>query len=394
MNPELTGWTGPEGLPRFDLIADTDFAPAFAAELTRAEAAMEAIAANPDPADFDNTIAALETAEAGLERVLSVFFTLAAADSNPAREALQRDFAPRLAAYNSKTGMDPRLYARVRTVAANADALKPEDRRITELALRDLTRAGAGLQGNARERMAGIRSRLAVLSTQFAQNVLTDERDYILPVSDDQLEGLPDWLIRSMRAAAKERGYQGQVVTLNRSLIVPFLEHATDRALRETAFKAWAARGSGQGAGGMATDNLSIIPEILALRHERAQLLGYADFAAFKLEPEMAGSAKRVEDLLNEVWKPARKRAAEDEAKLTAMAREDGVNGPLEPWDWRLYAARRRRKEHDLDPAEVKPYLTLDAMLGAVFDVANRLFGLEFQPVEAPSGRRMFGRGG
>lgn len=384
MNRELTVWTGPDGLPRFDLISDEDFAPAFEAELTRAEAAMEVIAASSEPASFENTIAALETAEEGLERVLSIFFTLAAVDSNPAREALQRDFAPKLAAYNSRTSMDPRLFERVRTVAANADALEPEDLRITELALRDLTRAGAGLQGKARDRMAEIRSRLAVLSTEFAQNVLTDERDYILPVADDRLEGLPDWLLRSMRAAAKERGHQGQVVTLNRSLIVPFLEHATDRALRETAFRAWAARGSGQGAGGVATDNLSIIPEILALRHERAQLLGYADFAAFKLEPEMAGNAERVEELLKQVWKPARKRAAEDEAKLTAMAHQDGVNGPLEPWDWRFYAARLRRQEHDLDPAEVKPYLTLDAMLGAVFDVANRLFGLEFQPIEAP----------
>lgn len=384
MNPELTRWTGPKGLPRFDLIADEDFAAAFDAELTRAEAAMEAIAANPEPATFDNTLAALETAEEGLNRMLAVFYTLASVDSNPARQALQRDFAPRLAAYGSKTSMDPRLYARVKAVAEGAAALPPEDRRITELALRDLTRAGAGLDGVARDRMAEIRSRMAVLTTEFAQNVLEDERDYVLPVADDRLEGLPDWLIRAMRAAARERGLDGQVVTLNRSLIVPFLEHAGDRALREVAFKAWAARGSGQGAGGEGTDNLPIIAEILALRHERAQLLGYSDFAAYKLEPEMAGSAERVQELLGQVWQAARKRAAEDEARLTAMAREDGVNGVLEPWDWRLYAERLRRAQHDVDPAEVKPYLTLEAMLAAVFDVANRLFSLEFQPVEAP----------
>ncbi|WCR11570.1 M3 family metallopeptidase [Paracoccus stylophorae] len=384
MNPELTRWTGPEGLPRFDRISDTDFAPAFDRELAAAEAAMEAISANPAPATFQNTVAAMETADEGLNRVLSIFYTLASVDSNPARQALQRDFAPRLAEYGSRTGMDPRLYARVKAVAEDAATLAPQDRRITELALRDLTRAGAGLTGQARARMTEIRSRMAVLTTQFAQNVLADERDYVLPVADDRLGGLPDWLIASMRAAAKERGLDGQIVTLNRSLIVPFLEHAEDRALREVAFRAWTARGTGEGAGGADTDNLPLVEEILALRHERAQLLGFADFATYKLAPEMAGSPDRVEDLLMQVWTPATRRAAEDEERLTALARKDGVNGALQPWDWRFYAERLRQDTHRVDPAAVKPYLTLDAMLGAVFDVAHRLFGLEFQPVEAP----------
>ncbi len=384
MNSELTYWTGPAGLPRFDLIADQDFAPAFDRELATAEAAIEAIAANPAPATFANTVAAMETAEDGLNRMLSVFYTLANVDSNPLRESLQRDFAPRLAAYGSKTGMDPRLYARVKAVAQDGDALPPQDRRITELALRDLTRTGAGLTGGARDRMAVIRERMAVLTTQFTQNVLTDERDFVLPIPDDRLGGLPDGLIRAMRAAARERGLQGQIVTLSRSLIVPFLEHASDRALREVAFRAWGARGSGAGAGGAATDNLPLVAEILSLRHERAQLLGYADFAAYKLEPEMAGSADRVQELLEQVWHPARQRADSDAAKLTAMLRDDGVNGPLEPWDWRIYAERLRQREHDFDADQVKPYLTLDAMLAAVFDVANRLFRLDFQRIDAP----------
>ena len=379
MNPELTDWTGPHGLPRFDSIKDADFDPAFAEELARAEAAIDAIAANPEPPTFDNTVAAMETAEEGLNRVLSVFYTLASVDSNPARQALERDFAPKLAAYNSRTGMDPRLYERVANVVERRDDLPPQDRRITELSVRALKRSGAGLSGNARARMAEIRSRFAVLTTQFSQNVLADERDYVLSVADDRLQGLPDWLVTSMRAAARERGLPGQVVTLSRSLIVPFLEHADDRDLREIAFRAWAARGSGEGAGGAETDNIGVLTEILALRHERAQLLGYADFAAYKLEPEMAGSAERVKTLLSEVWDTARKRAAEDETKLTELLHADGVNGALEPWDWRFYAERRRQAEHDLDDSAVKPYLTLEAMIGAVFDTAHRLFGLEFE---------------
>ena len=384
MNRELLQWSGPEGLPRFDLIRDTDFAPAFDQQLAAAEAAAEAIAANPEPPSFANTVAAMETADEGLNRVLSIFYTLASVDSNDARQALQRDFAPRLAEYGSRISMDPRLYARVKAVADNVAGLSPQDARITELALRDLTRAGAGLDADARARMAQIRSRMAVLTTQFTQNVLTDERDFVMAIPDDRLQGLPDWLLRSMRAAAKERGMTGQVVTLNRSLIVPFLENATDRALRETAFKAWTARGSGAGAGGEATDNLPLVAEVLALRHERAQLLGYADFASWKLETQMARTPDRVQDLLSQVWTAARARADGDATKLTAMLRDDGVNDALQAWDWRLYAERLRRRDHRIDPDQVAPYLTLDAMLGAVFDVAEHLFGLEFQPVDAP----------
>ncbi len=384
MNRELTDWTGPHGLPRFDLISDDDFAPAMQAALNDADTAIEAIAANPAAASFDNTVAALETADEALNKVCAVFYTLTGVDSNDKREALSRDFAPLLAAHGSKVCMDKRLYDRVSAVWEGADALPPQDRRITELALRDFRRAGAGLEGADRDRMAEIRQRLAVLSNQFGQNVLADERDFVMPIPDDKLAGLPDWLLSAMRAAAKERGLPGQVVTLNRSLIVPFLQYADDRDLREAAWRAWSLRGSGRGAGGAKTDNLPLITEILALRHARAQLLGYADFAAFKLEPEMAGTAERVEELLTEVWNTAKKRADADGAHLSAMMQEDGVNAELAPWDWRYYAERKRRAEHDLDEAEVKPYLTLDAMLGAVFDVAHRLFGLEFEAFEAP----------
>ena len=384
MNPELTQWTGPLGLPRFDLIRDEDFAPAFDACLKLSEDAVEAIAANPAPPSFQNTVAALETAEDPLNRLCAVFFTLTGVDSNPAREALQREIAPRLAAHGAKTSMDPRLFDRVEAIYQDRDELAAQEQRLTELTLRGLRRAGAGLTGEARVRMAQVRERLAVLSTDFAQNVLTDERDFTMEIPDDRLAGLPDWLLRAMRAAARERGQPGQIVTLNRSLIVPFLEYAEDRALRETAWRAWTARGDGSGAGGAATDNRPIATEILALRHERATLLGYADFASYKLEPEMAGTAQNVEALLKQVWTPARTRALADAERFTQMLHDDGINGALEPWDWRFYAERRRKAEHDLDEAAVKPYLTLEAMIGAVFDTASRLFRLEFREFQAP----------
>lgn len=384
MNPELTRWSGPLGLPRFDLIADQDFAPAFDECLQLAEAAVDAIAANPEPPSFANTVAALETAEDPLNRLCAVFFTLTGVDSTPVREDLQRRIAPRLAAHGSKTSMDPRLFDRVEAVYQDRAELAPQDQRLTELTLRGLRRAGAGLTGPARDRMAAIRERLAVLSTDFAQNVLTDEREFTMAIPDDRLAGLPDWLLRAMRAAARERGQTGQIVTLNRSLIVPFLEYAEDRSLRELAWRAWTARGDGSGAGGARTDNRPIAAEILALRHERATLLGYADFASYKLEPEMAGNADTVEALLMQVWTPAKAQALADADRFTRMLHDDGVNGALEPWDWRFYAERRRKAEHDLDEGAVKPYLTLDAMIGAVFDTASRLFGLEFRLFDAP----------
>ncbi len=384
INAELVHWSGPHGLPRFDLISDDDFEPAFDAALAEAEAAHEAIAGNPAAPDFANTVAAMEKADEALGRVASVFYTLAGLCSNDRREALQRALAPRLAAHNARIAMDPRLYARVKAVAAGADALAPQDRRITELASRDMRRAAAALDDAARARMAEIRARLAILTTDFAQHVLADERDFVLPVPDDRLGGLPGSLVSAMRAAAAERGLPGQVVTLGRSLIVPFLEQSTDRDLREAAWRGWTARGSGQGAGGAATDNRAIVAEILALRHERAELLGYPDFAAFKLDTEMARTADQVQALLDAVWAAARPRVLADEADLSARAAADGINGALEPWDWRFYAAARRRDSLAVDEAEVKPYLPLDGMIAAAFDVAHRLFGLDFAPFDAP----------
>ena len=384
VNPELTRWTGPHGLPRFDLIPDADMLPTIRAAMAEGLAAYQAIGDNPAAPDFANSIEAMERADEPLDRALAVFFTLAGSVSTPAREAIQRELAPELSAHASAILGNPRLFQRIEAVWDARASLTPEEARLTELTRRSFVRGGAALDDGGRDRMAAIRSRLATLSTQFTQNLLHDEREYVLPIPDDRMGGIPAALAQAMRQAAADRGLPGQIVTVGRALIVPFLEHAEDRALRETAQRAWEARGSGHGAGGAATDNLPIAAEILALRHERAQLLGFPDYAAFKLDPEMARDAATVESLLSDVWAPAAARVAEDEAALTALAREDGVNGPLEPWDWRYYAARRRRAEHAVDDAAIKPFLTLDGMIAAAFDVANRLFGLTVEPFAAP----------
>ncbi|SEO92907.1 peptidyl-dipeptidase Dcp Metallo peptidase. MEROPS family M03A [Salinihabitans flavidus] len=381
-NPLLSEWTGPHGLAPFDAIRDADFAPALERALTKHREEITAIAGIPEPPTFANTVEALEVSGEAFGKVLSVFFTLAGADSTPARQALQRDFSPRLAAHYSAIHADEALFARVSAVWEARDALdlSDEQRRVLMLCHRGFVRAGAALRGEAAERMAQIKARLAVLGTQFTQNVLADEGDWVMDLSQADLEGLPEFLVASARAAGAELGREGAAITLSRSLIVPFLQYAPRRDLRERAFRAWTARG----ANGGDHDNRDIAAEILALRQERAALLGYDSFADYKLETEMAKTPGAVRDLLMAVWAPARARAEADAGVLTEMMRADGANGPLEPWDWRYYAARRRAAEHDLDESALKPYLQLERMIEAAFDCAHRLFGLEFRAIDVP----------
>lgn len=381
-NPLLACWDTPFGLPPFAQISDADFAPAFDAALVEARANIAAIAGNAATPTFANTIEALELAETTLDRVAGVFYNLAGADSTEAREALQRALAPKMSAFSSEVTNNQALFARVQALWGEQDSLglDPEQARVLHLYRQMFLRAGAMLAGEASERLTAVKSRLAVLGTSFSQNLLADERAWFMPLAEADLAGLPEFVVDAARAAGLEKSMAGPVVTLNRSLIVPFLQFSPRRALRQEAYEAWVSRG----ANGNATDNRAIAAETLALRHERAGLLGYSSFAAFKLEPEMARTPEAVRGLLMRVWEPAKRKAAADAAVLEAMMRADGVNGPLEPWDWRFYSERRRKAEHDLDEAILKPYLSLDAMLGAQFDCANRLFGLEFQELSVP----------
>ena len=381
-NPLLAPWTAPFGLPPFAEIRDEDFGPAFDAALAEARANIAAIAESAEAPTYANTIAALELAEGSLDRVSGVFYNLAGADSTEAREALMRDLAPKMSAFASEITNNKALFARIERLWSQRDALglEAEQMRVLTLYRRMFVRSGAELQGEAADRLTAVKSRLAVLGTTFGQNLLADERDWFMVLAEEDLEGLPTFVTDAARAAGVERGQNGPVVTLNRSLIVPFLQFSPRRDLRQVAYEAWVARG----ANGNAHDNRAIAAEILALREERAKLLGYDSFAAFKLEPEMAKTPDAVRDLLMRVWEPARKKALSDAAVLEGMLHADGIDGPLEPWDWRYYSEKRRKAEHDLDEAALKPYLSLDAMLAAQFDCANRLFGLEFREIEGP----------
>ncbi len=381
-NPLLDTWNTPFSIPPFEAFSDEHFASALDAALSEARQAVEAVAAERAEPTFENTIEALERADTLLSRVASVFFNRAGTDSTDALRAVQREFSPKLAAYQTEVAMNRDLFARIDALFAKRDAmdLNEEQKRVLELYHRDFVRSGAQLEGEDRARYGAIVARLAELGTAFTQNIQADESDWTLPLSEDDLEGLPEFVVSAAAAAAEEHGQEGHVITLSRSLIVPFLQFSPRRDLRQKAFEAWTARG----ANGGETDNLDSVGETLQLREERAKLLGFDTFAEFKLAPQMAKTPEAVRDLLMAVWAPARAKAEEDASRLAAMMAEDGVNDTLAPWDWRYYATKVQKRDFDLDEAELKPYLQLDNMIEAAFDCANRLFGLEFVSIDGP----------
>lgn len=377
-NPFATAWKTPFGLPPFASITPAHIRPAFDAALARHREEIEAIKADGSKPDFANTIEALERAGRALSRVGGVFYNLAGADTNPELQAIERELSPLTARHWSAIMMDQTLFARVAAVFEKRESLglDPEQARLFEQTHRGFVRSGAALDEQGRARLAAIGERLAELGTQFGQNVLKDESSYALVIEDEAgLAGLPEFLRRAMARAAADRGHQGKhVVTLSRSIIEPFLTFSTRRDLREQAFAAWRLRGEN----GAETDNRAVVAEMVKLRAEKARLLGFQTFAHFKLDDAMAKTPERVRDLLERVWRPAKARATQEAADLAALAAEAGENAPIRPWDWRHYAEKLRQQRYALDEAALKPYLQLDRIIEAAFDVAGKLFGLSF----------------
>ena len=378
-NPLLTDWTTPFGLPPFSEIRPEHFREAFDVTMAEARAEIDAIADNREAPSFSNTIEALEKSGERLTRAARTFYNLTGAHTNSDLQAIEREMAPKFAKHGSETFQNETLYKRIASLwdVREALGLDTEEARVLERYHTMFQRAGAGLDAKGKARMAEISQRLASLGTQFSQNVLKDEADYTLVLeSEDELAGLPDFLIAAASEAAKDRGLEGKyVITLSRSSIEPFLQFSSNRTLRETAFKAWSGRGESEGE----TDNRQIVAETIDLRAEKARLLGFESFAHFKLDDTMAKTPEAVRELLTKVWTPALERARQEEAKLAEMARSEGGNFQIAPWDWRYYSEKVRKAEYDLDEAELKPYLQLERIIAAAFDTASRLFGLRFE---------------
>jgi peptidyl-dipeptidase Dcp len=376
-NPFFQPWMTPGEVPPFAKIKPEHFAPAYARALAEHESEVAAIAGRAEPPNFANTIAALELSGRALARVERVFHLLAGVHSNDALLAIERELAPRIASHWHKFHTDPALFRRIDTLMRQADTLglSAEEKRVLERYHTSFRRAGAALDAEAKQRLATIVERLAELGTAFGQNVLADEQSFALVLRDEaELAGLPAFMRETMKAEAEERGLDGHAVTLSRSSAEPFLEFAQRRDLREKVYRAFISRGDHDGN----TDNKAIIAEMVRLRAERARLLGYADFAHYRLDDAMAKTPTAARRLLEAVWVRARARAEADRDALQALVQEQGGNFPLAPWDWRYYAEKLRQERCDVDEAEIKPYLNLDRMIEAAFYTAERLFGLRF----------------
>jgi peptidyl-dipeptidase Dcp len=377
----LAEWTGPYGgVPAFDKMNIADAKPAMEAAMAASLAELDAIANQSEPPTFENTILAMEKAGEELNRVYPYWGIWSANLSTPEFRVIQQEMAPKLADYFSKVRQNDKLFARVRAVYEDKSLveLEPDQQRLVWLVYDGFASNGATLAGEARERYAAINQRLAELQTTFANNVLADEEAYVTFLTEDQLGGLPQSLKAAAKEAAAEKGRPDQwAITNTRSSMDPFLTYSDDRGLRETVWRNYYNRGNN----GDEHDNNAIIAEILKLRHERVQLLGYDNYAQWQLQNRMAKKPEAAMALMEAVWPAAIARVKEEVADMQAIAQAEGAKLKIEPWDYRYYAEKVRKAKYDLDSDEVKQYLQLDKLRDAMFFVAGEIFNFEFTPV-------------
>ena len=381
MNPLLEPWTGPYGgVPPFDRVKVGHFQPALEAAMQEELDEIERIASDKAAPTFDNTIAAMERAGRTFDRAIRIYSVFNHTMSTPEVQAVEREMAPRLAAFSDRILQNEPLFRRIAAVyeARDTAGLTAEQRRLAWLKYMSFVRSGARLDAASKSRLSEINQRLAALYTTFTQNVLADEAAYVLYLEERDLGGLGESLRASARAAAAERGHADRYAILNtRSSVEPFLTFSSRRDLREKVWRTFASRGDN----GDQHDNKATIAEIVRLRSERAKLLGYESHAHWRLEMSMAKDPRRALALLEAVWKPAKARVAEEVADMQAIAGEEGEAIRIAPWDYRYYAEKIRQSRYELDENEVKPYLQLENLREAMFWVAGELVGLRFSPV-------------
>ena len=379
-NPLLPQWSGPYGgVPPFDQVKVEHFKPALEAAMAGQLAEIDKIANDPSPPAFENTLAALERSGRTMQRVGSVYGVFGSTmRSAPFRE-MQREMEPKLSAFRDKIIQNEKLFKRISAVyeVREKSGLTPEQQRLAWLKYTDFAHSGARLDPEAKKKLSALNQRLATLYNEFSQNVLADENTAIVLEKEDDLAGLPQSLREAAAEAALARGQEGKWAIVNtRSSVDPFLSYSDRRELREKVWRAFTSRGDN----GDGRDNKKIIGEIVRLRGERATLLGYPSHAHWRLERSMAKTPERATQLLEDVWKPAVKRVAEEVADMQAVADKAGSGIVIEPWDYRYYAEKVRKAKYDIDEDEVMPYLQLEKLREAMFWVAGELLGLRFTP--------------
>jgi len=380
--PLLAKWSGPHGgVPPFAQVKVDDFKPAISAAMDEYRRELAAIASNPAAPDFENTLAALENAGRTYANVETLYGIWGSSLSSPEFQAVEREMAPRFAAFEDEVTQNEGLFRRIEAVYQSPDKAKltPEQQRLAWLHYTRFVRSGAKLDAAAKARLGAINQRLASLYTSFSQHVLGDEEGYTVVLeAEADLAGLPDSVRAGAAAAAEARGQKGKwIITNTRSSMEPFLTYSSRRDLREKVWRNYVNRGDN----GDARDNNAIISEVLKLRAERAKLLGYATHAHWRLENAMARTPERAMELMEAVWKPAVARVREEVADMQKVADKERAKLKIEPWDYRFYAEKVRKAKYDLDQNEVKPYLQLEKLREGMFWVAGELFGFAFTPV-------------
>ncbi|MBX3191291.1 MAG: M3 family metallopeptidase [Labilithrix sp.] len=385
-NPLLAKWSGPYGgVPPFSKVEVAHFQPALEAAMNEERRELDAIATSTAPPSFENTIAALDGAGRTFHDVETIYDIWSSTMNDAAFKAIEREMAPKLAAFEDEITQNEKLFARIAAVYASPEKAKltPEQQRLTWRRYTRFVRAGAKLDAPSKKRLSEINQRLATLYTTFSQNVLADEEGYVLFLdSEADLAGLPESFRASAAAAAESKGQKGKwAVTNTRSSVEPFLTYSTRDDLREKVWKSFVNRGDN----GDAHDNNAGIAEVLKLRAERAKLLGYPTHAHWRLENAMAKTPERATALMEQVWKPAALRVREEVADMQAIANKAGLKRKIAPWDYRFYAEKVRKAKFDLDENEVKPYLQLEKLREGMFWVAGELLGFTFtQITDAP----------
>jgi len=379
-NPLLAKWEGPYGgVPPFDRVQVAEFKPGLEAAMSENLAEIDKIAKDPAAPTFDNTIVALERAGQTLDRVRTVYGVFASTMNGPEFQVVEREMAPRLAAFNDQITQNEALFKRIEAVNSSPEKAKltPEQQRLIWFYHTNFVHAGARLGPDAKPRLSQINQQLAGLYTRFSQNVLAEEDGQFITLKSEDLAGLPQSLRDAAAAAATTKKQAGAWVIMNtRSSVDPFLTYSDRRELREKVWRMFVNRGDN----GDEHDNNAIITEILQLRAERAKLLGYPTHAHWRLENAMAKTPEHAMELMEQVWKPAVARVHEEVADMQALADKEGAKIKIEPWDYRYYAEKVRKARYDLDQNEVKQYLQLEKLREGIFWVAGELFNFEFTP--------------
>ncbi|RHU30843.1 MULTISPECIES: M3 family metallopeptidase [Parabacteroides] len=381
-NPLLTEFKTPFGVPPFDKIELDDYMPAFKEGIAQQQKEVEEIVKQEAAPDFENTIVALDQSGDLLRKVSAIFYGLNSANTNDEMQALSRELSPLLSKNSDDIRMNPDLFARVKTVYENQESmnLNKEQKKLLEETYKSFVRGGANLDAEQQARLRELNSEISMLQLTFGQNMLKETNAFQLIVDNkDDLAGLPESLVMNAEVAARSAGLEGKwLFTLHNPSVMPFLQYADNRALREKIFKGYINRGNN----GNDADNKDVVLKLITLRLEKAKLMGYDNYASFVLEDRMAKTPEQVYALLDEIWKPALAKAKDELADINTEIKKEGGNFEAEGWDWRYYFEKAKKAKFDLDENQVRPYLKLENVRDGAFLLANKLYGITFTPIK------------